>query len=226
MQHTRDALDFADRVARIDDADHLVDAFHHAVQGYGLSTFIMTGLPVPGQRFEPMVMLKHWPDEWYRVYARERFIFDDPIALRCRSTAQPFDWAEARYDPGSQPRAHRIMRDAVVSGFEAAISLGGERPNLSGRAKASLHLMSLYAYNRLRHLQARQPSRTGAVLSPREREVLCWAAAGKTAWEVSCILGVAESTIEKHVSAAIRKLGASNKVHAVAEALRRGEIPL
>jgi LuxR family quorum sensing-dependent transcriptional regulator len=56
--------------------------------------------------------------------------------------------------------------------------------------------------------------------------VIAWAAAGKSTWEVSCILGIAESTVEKHVAAAVRKLGAANKVQAVAEALRAGEIPL
>ena len=55
-------------------------------------------------------------------------------------------------------------------------------------------------------------------LSPREREVLQWSAMGKTAWEVSQIVGISESTVDFHVRNAMTKLGASNKNAAVARA--------
>ena len=61
-------------------------------------------------------------------------------------------------------------------------------------------------------------------LTPRERECLNWAARGKSEWEISQILGISEHTSEKHLLNAKTKLGASNRVHAVAEAIRRGLI--
>ncbi|WP_295808673.1 autoinducer binding domain-containing protein [uncultured Nitratireductor sp.] len=59
-------------------------------------------------------------------------------------------------------------------------------------------------------------------LTPREKECLQWAALGKSEWEVSQILGISEHTAEKHLLNAKTKLGASNRVHAVAEAIRCG----
>ena len=59
-----------------------------------------------------------------------------------------------------------------------------------------------------------------APLSPREREVLTWAARGKLASETAQILGIAARTVDKHTQAAFRKLGAVNRTHAVAIALR------
>ncbi|MFC5584726.1 LuxR C-terminal-related transcriptional regulator [Nitratireductor kimnyeongensis] len=59
-------------------------------------------------------------------------------------------------------------------------------------------------------------------LTPREKECLQWAAFGKSEWEVSQILGISEHTAEKHLLNAKTKLGASNRVHAVAEAIRCG----
>ncbi|MGP0092297.1 MAG: LuxR C-terminal-related transcriptional regulator, partial [Xanthobacteraceae bacterium] len=56
-------------------------------------------------------------------------------------------------------------------------------------------------------------------LSPREREVLSWAAQGKTTQEISETLGITPRTVEEHVTAASRKLGAANRTHAVAIAL-------
>jgi LuxR family quorum sensing-dependent transcriptional regulator len=53
---------------------------------------------------------------------------------------------------------------------------------------------------------------------------MTWTAAGKSAWEVSCILNISANTANKHISSATRKLDTVNKTQAVAEALRRGEI--
>ncbi len=58
-------------------------------------------------------------------------------------------------------------------------------------------------------------------LTPREREVLWWAAEGKSAWEIGEILGIAKRTVDEHTQKAIRKLGAFNRTQAVAIALRQ-----
>jgi DNA-binding CsgD family transcriptional regulator len=54
----------------------------------------------------------------------------------------------------------------------------------------------------------------------REREVLDWAAQGKSIWETARILGISESTTSKHLDSAIRRLNCVNKTQAVAVALR------
>lgn len=61
-------------------------------------------------------------------------------------------------------------------------------------------------------------------LTRREVECLSWAANGKSEWEISQILGISEHTSEKHLLNAKTKLGTVNRVHAVAEAIRRGYI--
>ena len=61
-------------------------------------------------------------------------------------------------------------------------------------------------------------------LSPREREVLTWAAVGKSAWEIGVLLGISKRTVEQHVATAARKLGANNRTHAVAISVRNGII--
>jgi DNA-binding CsgD family transcriptional regulator len=57
-------------------------------------------------------------------------------------------------------------------------------------------------------------------LTAREREVLTWVARGKSASEISAILRIAKRTVDEHAQSAFHKLGASNRVHAVAIALR------
>jgi LuxR family transcriptional regulator, quorum-sensing system regulator BjaR1 len=57
-------------------------------------------------------------------------------------------------------------------------------------------------------------------LTVREREVLAWVAQGKSAREIGEILHITKRTVDEHVQSAIRKLGALNRTHAVAIALR------
>ncbi len=58
-------------------------------------------------------------------------------------------------------------------------------------------------------------------LSDRERECLLWVSMGKTAWETASILARSPRTVEFHLKNAIRKLGATNKIHACALAIRQ-----
>lgn len=71
-----------------------------------------------------------------------------------------------------------------------------------------------------------QRSDSSARLSDREREVLHCIATGKTQAQVGQLLGISERTVEQHIRSARRKLKAENTVHAVVEALAKGEIRL
>jgi LuxR family quorum sensing-dependent transcriptional regulator len=88
-----------------------------------------------------------------------------------------------------------------------------------------LHLMALYAFDRVRLLGgARIEPRT--VVTAREREVLAWAAHGKSAWEIGEILGIAKRTVDEHTQTAARKLGAANRTQAVVIAIRERIVDL
>lgn len=59
-------------------------------------------------------------------------------------------------------------------------------------------------------------------LSPRQCEVLYWAAHGKSAWETAQVLGLKEATVKSYIANACAKLCADNKTHAVAIVISRG----
>ncbi len=75
--------------------------------------------------------------------------------------------------------------------------------------------------DRLLHLSSTAPR-----LSPRECEVLRWSAVGKTSWEISMILHIAEATVNYHFQSAARKLGVKGRRAACAQALSKGLITL
>jgi len=65
---------------------------------------------------------------------------------------------------------------------------------------------------------------SGDPLSLREREILGLLGAGETGEQIAAALVLSPETIRTHIRNAMTKLGASSRTHAVALALRRGEI--
>ncbi|NJR12997.1 MAG: LuxR family transcriptional regulator [Phyllobacteriaceae bacterium] len=63
-------------------------------------------------------------------------------------------------------------------------------------------------------------------LSVRERDCLQWAAAGKTALDTALILQLSPHTVSQYLATAMVKLGAVNRVQAVAKAIRLGLLDL
>lgn len=66
------------------------------------------------------------------------------------------------------------------------------------------------------------PPSSGGVPSRRELDVLALVAEGQTNAEIGARLHVASETVKSHVQAILEKLGARNRAHAVAIAIRRG----
>ena len=61
-------------------------------------------------------------------------------------------------------------------------------------------------------------------LTPRELDCLHWFAEGKTSQEIGIILGISARTVNMHANSIIQKMDASNRINAVAKAIRLGLI--
>ena len=67
-------------------------------------------------------------------------------------------------------------------------------------------------------MPALRASPAGA-LTPREREVLRWLAAGKTDRDIGAILGISPRTVHKHLQHIYEKLGVETRTAAVMRVL-------
>lgn len=231
------ALDFVDAAERLD-APALIRRFETMIASCGYSAYIMAGLPSRGTALPDLTLANGWPREWFDLYVSENYSAVDPVPRYGAATVQPFEWSEAPYDPERDPAAHRVMTRAVEFGLVegyciplhyddggAAISMAGESPDLAPVAKSAMQLIGIYTHNRLRVLNRPRPPRRNQ-LSARECEILQWAALGKTAWEISVILSIAERTVKFHLIEASKKLNAVNRTAAVAKAIALGLIRL
>jgi LuxR family quorum sensing-dependent transcriptional regulator len=229
------AFDFIEQLDRRSSANEIVDAMHEILGGYGVEFFCICGFPAPRQRFEDVSLVNRVPAEWLKIYLERQYVHVDHALRFCKRTTRPFEWEDAPYDPEREPRTAEYVRGAREFGLtqgllvpahgptgpEGLVWMGGTKLSLPPHHKETLHLIALYAFDRVRHLD---PSvlKTAPVLTAREREVLQWIARGKSAWEIGEILTIAKRTVDTHAQATFRKLGAVNRVHAVAIAIRDG----
>jgi DNA-binding CsgD family transcriptional regulator len=100
-----------------------------------------------------------------------------------------------------------------------------------------LHLLMIYWVQRAMDIVNRDQRNAVTTLRPpddappiqltaREREVIAWAARGKTVIDTAQILGISPETVEGFIKQALRKLDASNKTHGVAKSIALGIIDL
>lgn len=187
-------------------------------------------LPIPVSRM-PVYMRNTYPDEWQRRYREAGYLRIDPTVERARESPLPFLWPvpaahasgfwQDAWDHGLRHGWAQSARDpsGAISLFSFARSHTPiSRLELDANESRLEWLAHVGHATMARTLLASTLPEVSEKLSLREREVLVWSAEGKTADEIGSILGLAESTVNYHVTHAVKKLRAANKMHAVAKA--------
>jgi DNA-binding CsgD family transcriptional regulator len=181
-------------------------------------------------------------DEGYMaVYLRDFTPLRDRAFQLCFRRLLPLDWAEIRRADESVESIHAIaerfgvgrhgvsipIREPGVGDAMFSINFDCEDRHwteLRSSLVNEVHLFAHYFHLRMKTVIAAQTVTAEFDLSPREREVLQWAAEGKTAWETARLLRVSESAVNLYASNAMQKLRAKTKTQAVAIAVRNGVV--
>ena len=177
-----------------------------------------------------------WWDE-YAVMARRD---PDPGLIMARMSLAPFTWTESRQmlEPlGVDRWSHELaLKHGMRDGFTCPVGsrwvvVFWSRRVLTGvlteQMRAMIFLAASFAVIRLEQVTDPDPHRGGAVpqLTPRELSVLRLLSIGKRTAEIAKHLGLGEETVRSHLKKAQRKLGVSDRTHAVADAMRQRLIP-
>jgi LuxR family transcriptional regulator, quorum-sensing system regulator BjaR1 len=220
------AFDFIARVQDIQTTGAIVAELGRLAEDeFGCEGFFIAGLPDPGERLDPYMLLSRWPQGWTERYLENDYVHADPVVERFRSSSMPFTWGEASSHPADAGAA-RVMNEApafglrdgfavpifTALGMQAGVSFFSPHAlELSAEQRGALHLIAIYAHGCARAILDREaerrarPTEAGKralakprrTLSQRELECLRWAAAGKSAWETSTILSLSERTVKQ-----------------------------
>src|ERR1700682_2062975 len=232
MKFAREVFDFIDRLERLTTFDAVMDATERMLGRYGFAHFSFSGIPQSSNCLPGVVRAHRIPEELFKVYVERRYADIDPSMRHLRRTTEPFKWLDVPYDSEREPQAAELA--GLVTDFGLAQGFFVPIPSPAGtfgnvwmtgpqrvtaRIKPALHLMALYAFDRVHRLVG-FPRAPRPRLTAREQEVLVWTAAGGTAWQIGEILGIAKRTVDEHAQSASRKLGAANRAQAIAIAVR------
>lgn len=234
--YVSDAFDLMDEIDRMSDGTLVRDRLARYLARFGSRYLIMTRLPLPRERIAPHMLINLWPAGWLAHYDARRYYRDDPVAERCIRSLDPFLWSDHAHEQRARP-AQRIMGEARelgmiegycipvhdLQGLQAVVTMAGEALDLPPRARRVTTLLGHFAFG---VLDRRSAKAAPDDLSPRECDVLRWAAMGQTADDIAERLGISSTTVVTHLRQARGKLGASNTTHAVVRALQTRQIRL
>lgn len=237
MKHAELAFEFIENVKNHKTVDDLLGDLRSRIGFFGMNHVMMAVLPTSEPDVRDLVMLNGWPPEWYERFVRERYYLRDAVTRYAARTTRPFMWNDVPKPFAELPQARKIAGEAAEfgmrngflipfptsRGWQSCVSFGATHvDNVSDTDEAALALLA-YVANKTAKSMLGEPEDAGR-LSEREREIVRWIAAGKTNWEISEILSVSESTIEKLLRHARDKLDVVNSTQLIAEAIRRHEI--
>ncbi len=174
-----------------------------------------------------------YPEDWMKHYRERNYMEMDPVVERVLNSRMPFFWSELTADPQLPTPSLQLMREAEEAGIRngIGISLCGQTGEIVGVGLArsdagedrdydflaGAYLLSVVFHETFRQMlsQASKPA-----ITPREKEVLCWAAEGKTDDEIASILNVSANTVRFHWKNIFAKLNARGRIYAVTKAIR------
>ena len=240
-------IDYANRVEQLRSPDDVLDELNTiTTQSLSLSILGAARLPSKSGDWESIqvgksaFLHKDIPEGWWEDFnalAPDKF---HPMAFLATTSMASYTWTEIRrmFEPiGVERLKYDLelkygMRDGLTCPVGRRwIVVFWSRKVLSSVLTQPLRVVTFtaasFAALRLEQLAGPDPKRIGsrAHLTPRETSVLRLASTGAQCHGIAQELGLGEETVRSHLKKAQSKLGARNRAHAVAEALRQSLIP-
>ena len=224
--------EIVDRLLREKTPRSLLDSMHKVLREVGVDHFALLRFNRNGEPVDKWLIGYRADPKWVADYRHRDDPSADPIIKHCRKTVEPFFRDEAEDEEQRQyARDHHLPDGLVIPvpgpyGIVGAEWMGGKSREMLQRHKLVIQAIGLSCYYHLqRHCDEEpDPPATTNKLGKRERDVLDLVADGLSAQDIAEKINLSDRTVEWHISQAMRKLGAKNRVQAVVLAIRDGLI--
>ena len=233
---------FTSFAATAENLNEVATAFETCSRALDIRYFLYLASDVPFQHAAPPFVMTNADQEWRSQYLETAEYLNDPVVRAAMTNVLAFEWP-TRPDPASLSKNEvEFLQNASEYGlrYSAAVPLHGPGParaalclmtdsttkkSLDGCELITLQILGLSLHDTARRLRYdEQNGSDSSHLTDREIQCLAWAARGKTSWETAMILEVTETTINFHLTNAMKKLGVVTRPHAVATAVAMGLI--
>jgi DNA-binding CsgD family transcriptional regulator len=233
--------EFVERANRARTTEELVKEFLATVKQHGLDRMIFC-LQTNHDHIDmkPGVgVIQNYPEDWMKNYFEKGYDRIDPVITYCQNKMDTFTWAEIP----QRLQMTRMQAQCLNMGIEAGLYNGVCTPLWGPNQFAGIGLASKEKLDswdgKLDHITAychhfyivfqRLNRKTegpehNIFLTPREHEVLKWAADGKSDSCIGAILNLSEDTVDYHFRQIFKKLNANTRVTAMSRAMSYGLI--
>lgn len=238
--------DFGDLIDAVNRSDSIIGLQESVNKisvenGFPMHTYHMisaAGLPKP-----LVTHFSSYPKDWVAHYIEDGLFFRDPVVHRASDAVSPFAWADLLNNETPE-EARDFLNEANAAGISGGLSIpirgpqdfalfsvcAGENERESNalirHSAPYMTILGMAVHERARKLYQPLALDAGGIkdLSPRQREIMQWIARGKSAWDISRIIGISEARV-RHASAfAFEKLGCRDRTHAAIRAVLLGMI--
>jgi LuxR family transcriptional regulator, quorum-sensing system regulator SolR len=195
------------------------------------------GLRMPIPLTNPKTfMINNYPTAWQTQYQAKNYLAIDPTVQRAMRSLLPVLWTDELFCPTSElweeARSFGLrfgwaqsIHDFNGTGSMLTLVRSNDpilKTELDVKIFKMIWLCQVAHLGMSRCLTPKLMPEVNAKLSNREIAVLRWTAEGKTSGDISCILNIAERTVNFHINNAITKLNAANKTSAAIKAAMLG----
>lgn len=230
-------LEQIERIMTARDTDALKAQITKIFAEYDVPYFLY-GICIPQLHKENKnLIVDAYPDSWMDHYMSNKYIEIDCVFHYSLNNNLPIVWTDKVF-PNSKTMRDESKDAGLREGISYPIhSVTGEKgifsiasPKAKPISKEAFMLASTllpYIHEKIKDLERNSRFYPNLpTLTIREKEVLKWAAIGKTAYETSCILNLSERTVVYHLSNIMQKFNCNNKGQAVAFGLTHKLIEL
>tara|TARA_R110001583_G_scaffold42735_1_gene135831 strand:- start:2772 stop:3485 length:714 start_codon:yes stop_codon:yes gene_type:complete len=225
-----------DQLQQVKNDQQIKDFIINFIDILGLDYFLL-GISFPLSIIKSDIFtIDNYPEGWQKIYEEQQLIQTDPVVNYCAKNHSPIFWDQV------DSEQVKIIKEALFSAPQAgftvplhgsmgafgmfSLSTSSEDDTSKKVLSHALTVTQLIipalqdAIIRVRKSQKKQKVQ----LTTREIECLTWATEGKSAWEISKILGCSERTITFHLKNATVKLNCANRYQAIGKAIITGVI--
>lgn len=234
--------DFIEDANKAKSAQEVTQLFSDVLKTYGYDRFcysLVTDHPSLGLDAGHGI-IANYPDDWMSYYKDNHYEKKDPVPRQAFKTFRPFTWDSLSHTQDLDSGEKRVLNEAreaglldgvgvpiyghngELAGVGMASSAGGIKPDANVLSK--LRALAMQFHLAFTDLEKESQAAKSVHLTSREKEILLWAAEGKSDSIIGEILGVSHATIRFHMNNIFRKLGANERTLATVKAIRQGLI--
>jgi LuxR family transcriptional regulator, quorum-sensing system regulator CciR len=237
-------LAFVREANQVDSEEKLSFLIEEAAQTLGFEQFTMGHHFDYDRRPADAIFLTNYPDAWLTEMIRMGLYREDPILIASTKTSVGFRWSDVYQLIDLSERQQQILARGqtygLADGFTVPVHIPGEywgtcsfgAASMDAIAPETLHAAQLignFGFEAARRLRRKELSMSRQdkmpVLTRRQLDCVTLIAQGKTDWEASQILGLAQNTVHEHIETARKRYRVAKRTQLVVRALFDGQIP-